>query len=293
MLWLVAFLSGTAACVTTRQAPVTSSPSSSTAGIIGQLKAFEPSLGMQPTGNFLKSAESDRAIHRCYFTGIFELPDSYRGLHLVNEDEAHCRARADSSDVFFYPIEAVATGSAPITQALTNATLERMLVVVAHEDFHNQPEAQQASPERAEAAATLAGFVAASAFAEQKFGADSTTSQGLRREAQLYLQKSTVVNDYYDKLSDLYASRRAGSISPADTVVRKSQLFNELRTGCLAITPDPVSFNKCPAALNNAGLAFDRTYTKDYPAMYASSDGAGDGARSAVLNLKRLLASSK
>ena len=26
--------------------------------------------------------------------------------------------------------------------------------------------------------------------------------------------------------------------------------------------PDPVSFNKCPAAMNNAGLAFDRTYTE-------------------------------
>jgi hypothetical protein len=30
----------------------------------------------------------------------------------------------------------------------------------------------------------------------------------------------------------------------------------------------PKSFNRCPAANNNAGLAFDETYTKYYSMMY-------------------------
>jgi hypothetical protein len=285
-------LAAAAACASTRQPAATENPSP-TPAIIKDLKAFELSLGMQATENFLRSANGSPAINRCYFTGIFELPETYRGLHLVQEDQARCLARAESSDVFFYPIEAVATGRAPVTPALTQATLERMLVVVAHEDFHNQPETQAASTERAEAAATLGGFVAASAFAEQKFGEASTTSQGLRREARLYLQKSTIVNDYYDKLSNLYASLRAGSTSTTDALVRKTELFDELRDACSAIAPDPVSFNKCPAALNNAGLAFDRTYTKEYPTMYASAEGARDEARLTMENLKRALTSSK
>ena len=286
-------LASAVACASTPRRSSTPAGPSSAPPIINELKAFELSLGMQATQNFVRSAEGAAAINRCYFTGIFELPDSYRGLHLVEEDQARCLARGDSSDVFFYPIEAVATGSAPVTPALTHATPERMLVVVAHEDFHNQPEAQRAPPERAEAAATLAGFVAASAFADQKFGAGSTPSQGLRREAQLYLQKSTIVNDYYDKLRDLYASVQARTISPDDALVRKKEFFDELRSACSAVALDPVSFNKCPAALNNAGLAFDRTYTKDYPTMYASVDGANAEARSAVINLKRLLTGSK
>ena len=45
-------------------------------------------------------------------------------------------------------------------------------------------------------------------------------------------------------------------------------LYDELERSCSAITPDPVSFNKCPAAMNNAGLAFDRTYTAHYPMFH-------------------------
>ena len=43
-------------------------------------------------------------------------------------------------------------------------------MVVPHEGFHNQPEAQRAPPALAEAAAMLAGFATAAGFARERFG---------------------------------------------------------------------------------------------------------------------------
>jgi hypothetical protein len=37
---------------------------------------------------------------------------------------------------------------------------------------------------------------------------------------------------------------------------------------CKALDPAPASFNECPGALNNAGLAFDMTYTRYYPLFH-------------------------
>ena len=63
----------------------------------------------------------------------------------------------------------------------------------------------------------------------------------------------------------------------------------ELGRECAAIAPDPVSFNKCPAAMNNAGLAFDHTYTHQYPAMFDRYERSGENTRATILDLRRLL----
>ena len=101
--------------------------------------------------------------------------------------------------MFFYPVQAVASGEETITVALAEAPTERILVVVPHEDFHNQPEARKAPTEVAEAAATLVGFLTASAFAKERFGPESTAFRMLDRDAELFLRKSLVVNRYYEK----------------------------------------------------------------------------------------------
>ena len=76
------------------------------------------------------------------------------------------------------------------------------------------------------------------------------------------------MNEYYEKVSRLYRDFQAGSLTSAQTLERKGVLFAELQRACAAIAPEPVSFNKCPAAMNNAGLAFDRTYTAHYPMLH-------------------------
>ena len=77
----------------------------------------------------------------CYLTGKLELPDSYRELHLAQGSDTGCAVDERKYDVFFYPAEAVASGASPVTPALADASLERVLVVVPHEDFHGQTEA--------------------------------------------------------------------------------------------------------------------------------------------------------
>jgi hypothetical protein len=196
----------------------------------------------------------------------------------------------DEYDVFFYPIEAVASGAASVTPALVNAPLERVLVVVPHEDFHNQAEARKPSPELSEAAATLIGFLTAAEFAREKFGASSPVFQNLNGESRLFLQKARIINLYYDKLSDLYSAFRSRRITREAALVRKDELFAELRRECAAIGPDPVSFNKCPGALNNAGLAFDRTYSRHYQIMFDLHGLLDQDARATIRGLKKLLA---
>jgi len=282
-----------AACSLNKPAATTPTPSQipPSQALVTDMKAFEQTLGVEATNNFLSYSASQRAVNRCYFTGKLELPGSYRDLHLVRGGDAGCSVDTQKYDVFFYPAEAVATGASPITPALANAALERMLVVVPHEDFHNQAETRGASPEVAEAAATLIGFLTASEFAKDRYGESSQAFQRLDREARLFLQKASIVNLYHDRVSALYSSFRSGTITRQTALARKGELFLALERECAAIVPDPVSFNKCPAAMNNAGLAFDNTYTRRYPAMFDRYERSGEDTRATIVDLRRLLAS--
>jgi hypothetical protein len=265
-------------------------PVFSGAEMIGELKAFEEALGSTPTENFLAYSARIVSDNRCYFTGKLQLPEFYSALRLAREDEAHCQSRANEFDVFFYPVQAVASGEETITVALAEAPVERQLVVVPHEDFHNQPEARKAPTEVAEAAATLVGFLTARGFAQQKFGDGSATFQAVARDVDLFLLKSWIVNTYYDNVREVYKALDAGALTREQALARKSELFAGLEQSCSAITPDPVSFNKCPAAMNNAGLAFDRTYTHYYPLMHELYVSLGREAPVVVQELKRLMA---
>lgn len=254
------------------------------------MKAFEQTLGVEATKNFLRYSDSARAVYRCYFTGTLELPASYAGLHIASGNETGCSVDDKEHDVFFYPVEAVASGASPVTPALADAPLERVLVVVPHEDFHSQAETRRSSPEMAEAAATLFGFLTASEFARERYGVTSQIYQSLNRDAALFSQKAEVVNSYHDKVSALYSSFRARKITRQAALLQKQELFADLRHACAAISPEPVSFNKCPTALNNAGLAFDNTYTRQYPAMFELYQRLDQDAKTTIQSLRRLLA---
>jgi hypothetical protein len=135
------------------------------------------------------------------------------------------------------------------------------------------------------------GFLTASDFAREKFGEDSPTFRMLERDADLFLRKSIVVNRFYEKVSELYKAYGSGGLTRQQALENKSALFAELQQACSAISPDPVSFNKCPAAMNNAGLAFDRTYTRNYPIMHELYGSLGKNTATLVMTLKRLLPS--
>lgn len=235
---------------------------------ISAIQRLEADLGFEQTGNFRGASSAVKAYYHCYYTGKLELPDSYEGLKKIDGTDTGCPVDAETYDVFYYPIEAVAGTETPVTTALEEASLERLLVVVPHEDFHEDPQVQRLPTRVGESATTLIGFLTARQFALEQYGADSEAFHKVSRDAELFLRKAELVNAYHEKLSRVYADRKARRISRQEALKRKARLFDQLQQECASITPDPGSFNKCLAANNNAGLAFEVTYTKFYPLVY-------------------------
>jgi len=214
--------------------------------IVNSARTAEQSAGVRSTGNFSRSDTQVTAFYRCYYTGPLELPESYDGLKLRQGSQAGCSLDYKKYDVFFYPAEAVATGHVPVSQSLATATPERIAMVVPHEDFHSQI---SALPDRiAEASATLVGFLVAS----------------LASDAEIFLQKSEIVNRRYQELRSIYQAK----LSKRFVLEQKASVFAAIQRECASIHGESRSFNKCLSASNNAGLAFDYTYTKYYPLLY-------------------------
>lgn len=228
--------------------------------VIRAVQAEEQAAGFKPTGNFARPDAAVMAYYRCYYTGKLQLPGSYDELQLREGAKDGCRIDERKYDVFFYPIEAVASGHAPVTQTLAAATPQRLAAVVPHEDFHSQ--VRQLPDKIAEAGATLAGFLTGSA-------ALADLGQPSSPEGELFLRKAVLINRYYDELGAIYRSERSRRISKVAALNSKAGLFQRLDRECRSILPQPRSFDRCVSAGNNAGLAFDHTYTEYYPLLYA------------------------
>ena len=82
----------------------------------------------------------------------------------------------------------------------------------------------------------------------------------------------------------------SGALTEEQTLATKAELFDALQKECSAISPNPVSFNKCPAAMNNAGLAFDHTYTRYYSLMHDLYVRMGRNPAATVPALREYLA---
>jgi hypothetical protein len=228
--------------------------------VIQKVKEVEQSVGLQPTENFAHTAPGMRSYDRCYFTRVLELPESYARLKLRDGARDGCAPDPKKYDAFFYHIEAVASGNSPITRSLAEAAPERLLAVVSHEDFHAQ--VRDLPVTIAEAAATLAGFL---------IGAEADPrgiKSELYRDAEVFLEKSVLINRYHAQLSAVYKAVKVGALSNSSAMARKQSLLRNLQQECSTIRPDPLSFNKCVSAANNAGLAFNHTYTQYYPLLY-------------------------
>ena len=236
--------------------------------LVSAVKRLERKLGFRRTKNFRTETTESAVAYRCYYTGKLEVPDSYAGLQLIQGTKNGCPLDAQKYDVFFYPMDASGSGKTPLSASLEHESTERFLVVVPHEDFHANKELRKLPETWGEASSTLIGFLAAGEVARQKFGEDSEVYKNLQREPELFSRKAEIVNRYHARLSQLYAATRAGQVSEPEALAQKQQAFEEFHQQCMSINPEPKSFNRCLAANNNAGLAFDETYTKYYPLMY-------------------------
>ena len=260
--------------------------------LVTAVKHLEKRLGFRRTRNFRNESAQAAVAYRCYYTGKLELPESYSGLKLAAGTKDGCKLDTQKFDVFFYPMDANASGKTPLSATLAHEPTERLLVVVPHEDFHANKELRKLPETLAEASATLVGFLTAAEVARQQLGENSEVYQNLIREPELFARKAELVNQFHNRLSQLYASVRSGQISDATALEQKRQAFDELRQVCSAIMPAPKSFNRCPTVLNNAGLAFDETYTKYYPLMYRLYLAEGRELRTTVDALNKALKAS-
>ena len=236
--------------------------------LISAVKRLEKKLGFHRTKNFHKESAESAVAYRCYYTGKLELPDSYEKLQIQQGTKAGCTLDTQKYDVFFYPMDANASGKTPISATLAHESVERFLVVLPHEDFHANKELRKLPANLSEAAATLVGFLTAVEVANEKFGDESEVYKNLQQEPEIFGRKAEIINRHYTRLSQLYTAARNGEITEGDALAQKQRLFEDIRQACGAIQPDAKSFNKCLAANNNAGLAFDKTYTTYYPLMY-------------------------
>jgi hypothetical protein len=281
-----------AALVAVRAVATDTSQNSSIADrkdLITAVKRLERKMGFRRTKNFHSETTESAVAYRCYYTGKLELPSSYSGLQLVRGTKAGCPVDSQKYDVFFYPMDASGSGKTPVSATLAHESTERFLVVVPHEDFHANKELSKLPETWGEASSTLIGFLAAAEVARQKFGEDSEVYKNLQREPDLFARKAELVNRYHAQLSKLYAAVHAGEIPERDALAQKQQAFEQLHQACTAITPEPKSFNRCPAANNNAGLAFDETYTKYYPMMYQLYLKEGQELKPTVEALQRIM----
>lgn len=284
-LVLIALLASSAAATDTPQNP----SAADRKDLVSAVKRLEKKLGFRRTTNFHKESAESAVAYRCYYTGKLELPDSYDKLQLLQGTKAGCPLDAAKYDVFFYPMDANASGKTPVTASLARESVERFLVVVPHEDFHANQELQKLPATLSEAASTLVGFLTASEVARQKFGEESEVYQNLRREPELFSRKAEIVNRYHVHLSRWYAGVRSGETAESNALAQKQQIFAGIQEACKAIQPDPKSFGKCLSASNNAGLAFDATYTRYYPLMYDLYVEEGRELKSTLDALERAL----
>ena len=227
---------------------------------IAQAQERAQNLGLEPTGNFKRESESVDTL--CFAARKLELPEEYGQLRFRRAANGVCGFNEAKWDVFAYKPEAVAGEQVGVTPELTAASAERAGFVVAHEDFHDQPAMRRLSPGLHEPAATLGALL----ISPEPFDQDHPTLQ--------YRRKALLINRYRHRAAALYNRYRWGEISEAEALERKEELFTELAAECLAL-PAALAYNPCPAVLNNAGLAFDVTYTRLYPLIFELLPAAG------------------
>lgn len=266
------------------------SPTDLPAEAIEGMKAYQQNLGLRPTGNFRVRTTKNVAEYRCYYAPVLELPGSYDHLRIKKGSAKGCPVKPGKDDVFFYPVEAVASGDMPVTAGLAGAPEERLMMVVMHEDLHQHHAGSRLPAPVTEAASTLLAFLTASDYAATRAPDGKAAAQQLARDAELFLHKARLVNRYVGRAAELYRAWKAGELSRTATLERKQRLFENLARECRASWGQAASFNSCPGALNNAGLAFDYTYTRHYPLLYALYEAERRNPRNTVRSLRELLA---
>ena len=252
---------------------------------IGRLQDFTEEKGFKRTGNFRRGAPDKEAYFLCYFAPKWKLPDSYDDLGYRESDARGCGIDEKKYDVYFHKVEAVAFENTPVTKAMEEAPEERALMVAAHEEVHEDPQLERLPHPVAESASTLLGILTAAAFAQKE--GDIQTATRLSGDAVMFQKKSVAVNALHAKLSSAYEDFRKKRISQTDIEKIKAEAFAQASVECKTFGRAH-SVNPCLPASNNAGLAFDHSYTRWYPQLYRLYEACGSDLNTFLEELRSM-----
>ena len=257
---------------------------------IERLQEFSREKGFPETGNFKRTDLKKAAYFLCYYAKKWELPEDYDDLGYREGNAKGCGLDEKKFDIYFHRVEAVAFEDTPVTASLADASDERALMVAAHEEVHEDPNLERLPHAIGEAASTLLGMLTAAEFARRE--GDVETATHLSEDARIFEKKARAVNQLHADLTSLYAAHHAGKRSREETSAEKDRLFREAGRACAGFGTAR-SINPCLPAANNAGLAFDHTYTRMYPMLYALYESAGSNLDGFLVELRELGESGK
>jgi len=231
--------------------------------LIREIQEFEKKFGFKETSNFKEyDPETEvEAFYLCYFTEKTVLPHSHDDpqLFLRWSKEEFPKVDSEKYDIFYYRAEALA-GKREITEALLKTSLSRMLMVVVHEDFHEQMEYPSGIEEPL---ATLVSILLAQEFAKEKFGKESEVYKNLEKKLKRWTELSPLFIKYFGLLSELYLKYQQEKITLKETLLKKEDLYKALAEEIRQKTK-----KEFPYPLNNALLAFAMTCIRYFPLAY-------------------------
>jgi len=134
---------------------------------VHELQNFELLFGFAPTNNFKTQDDTTEAVYLCYYAEKLDLT-----THLIQGTKDGCPVDKSKYDAYFYSAQAVAGVGTPLLSSLAKAPLGRFMMVVFHEDFHEQVVGIPTSALN-ESSATLMGLLLAREFVYEKYGAGS------------------------------------------------------------------------------------------------------------------------
>ncbi len=222
--------------------------------LLGELRAFERTLGFRETDNFARVSLERQAYDYCGWTSKHALPYSYEDpaiRWLEPADLERCREAGPDNDWDFGSVEVWGEIGTPITPAMIAADLDRFVYLVIHEDCHDQFQLPYGIEEPL---CNVLTYRAMAQFAAQKYAWFSRENRSLRHYGLMQRRqtRATVVN--YRELERLYARYRRGELTLEALLAARASLFGRLER----------ALEMGSGEMNNIGLARHMTYSRHY-----------------------------
>ena len=166
-----------------------------------------------------------------------------------------------------------------------NASPARFIMVVFHEDFHEQ---MIGVPTWAinESAVTLLGLLSAREYAFKKYGAASVISREFDTDIIHYLEVARIEENHAALLHALYGSVARGERTRAQGLEAKEKLFSAMGESCTTIFLRTMA--GCASLKNNADFGVAFKYAQYYRLFYALHQSCGEDVRTTGLILSGL-----